>query len=93
VTTQSRHTHPVAPNLLATDFTAETRNQKWVGDISYIDTLDVYLSFLKHIPDKEMHLICFATQGQTIALVSGRRSFSAIHELSLKPKLHIHIDF
>ena len=32
-TTDSRHTHPVAPNLLQHDFTAHAPNQKWVGDI------------------------------------------------------------
>lgn len=32
-TTDSRHTRPVAPNLLQRDFTADAPNQKWVGDI------------------------------------------------------------
>ncbi len=32
-TTDSRHTRPVAPNLLKRDFAATTPNQKWVGDI------------------------------------------------------------
>ncbi|GGX97869.1 hypothetical protein GCM10007160_26900 [Litchfieldella qijiaojingensis] len=32
-TTTSRHTLPVALNLLEQDFTAEAPNQKWVGDI------------------------------------------------------------
>ena len=38
VTTQLRHTEPVAANLLAGDFSAEAPDRKWVGDISYIDT-------------------------------------------------------
>ena len=33
-TTDSRHDLPVAPNLLARDFTTTAINQKWVGDIS-----------------------------------------------------------
>ena len=32
-TTDSNHQRPVAPNLLARDFSASTPNQKWVGDI------------------------------------------------------------
>ncbi|NWG32724.1 MAG: IS3 family transposase, partial [Rhodocyclaceae bacterium] len=32
-TTDSRHCRPVAPNLLARDFSASAPNQKWVGDI------------------------------------------------------------
>ncbi|OWZ83861.1 IS3 family transposase [Natranaerobius trueperi] len=35
-TTNSNHSYPVAPNLLTQDFSAETVNQKWVGDITYI---------------------------------------------------------
>lgn len=31
-TTNSAHSHPVAPNLLARDFTAAGPNQRWVGD-------------------------------------------------------------
>ena len=38
VTTQSDPSHPVAPNLLRQDFTAERVNQRWAGDITYIST-------------------------------------------------------
>ncbi len=34
-TTDSRHARPVAPNLLARNFTAELPNQVWLADISY----------------------------------------------------------
>ena len=37
-TTDSQHTHPVAPNLLARDFTAQAPNRKWVADITGIPT-------------------------------------------------------
>ena len=35
-TTDSTHQLPVAPNLLAQDFTAAAPNTKWVGDITYL---------------------------------------------------------
>ena len=35
VTTDSKHSLPVAPDLLEQDFHAEAPNQKWVRDISY----------------------------------------------------------
>lgn len=38
VTTDSDHTFKVADNLLRRDFTAESPNQKWVADITYIPT-------------------------------------------------------
>ena len=36
VTTDSKHGHPVAPNLLARDFTANEPNERWVTDITYV---------------------------------------------------------
>jgi putative transposase len=35
-TTDSRHSFPVAPNLVARDFTASAPNQVWVSDITYL---------------------------------------------------------
>jgi putative transposase len=43
VTTDSKHQLPIAPNLLARDFSASAINQKWVGDISYIWTEEGWL--------------------------------------------------
>jgi len=38
VTTDSKHQFPVAPNLLARDFTAEVPDKVWVSDITYLAT-------------------------------------------------------
>jgi putative transposase len=38
VTTDSKHTMPVAPNILDRQFEPELPNQKWVADITYIGT-------------------------------------------------------
>lgn len=42
-TTKRDATHVVAPNLLAQDFRAETVNETWVADITYIDTHEGWL--------------------------------------------------
>jgi putative transposase len=42
-TTDSRHEHPVAPNLLERDFTADAPNTKWVADITAIWTMEGWL--------------------------------------------------
>jgi transposase InsO family protein len=42
-TTQTTPGNPVAPNVLAQDFTAERPNRKWVTDITYIDTAEGWL--------------------------------------------------
>jgi transposase InsO family protein len=34
VTTDSKHAHPVAPNVLARDFTATAPNQQWLADLT-----------------------------------------------------------
>lgn len=47
-TTDSSHRHPVAPNLLKQNFAAAAPNQAWVGDITYVWTLEgwAYLAVL-----------------------------------------------
>lgn len=42
-TTNSKHSLPIAPNLLEQDFSAERPNQKWVSDITYIATDEGWL--------------------------------------------------
>jgi putative transposase len=37
-TTDSAHAHPIAPNHLDRDFTADAPNRKWTCDISYVPT-------------------------------------------------------
>jgi len=43
VTTDSEHELEVAPNLLDRDFTASAPNQRWVGDITYLQTPEGFL--------------------------------------------------
>lgn len=42
-TTDSNHSLPIAPNRLERNFSATAPNQKWCGDISYIETLEGWL--------------------------------------------------
>src|SRR5262245_33752986 len=42
-TTDSRHQHGVAPNLLARQFDVEQPDQTWVGDITYVWTAEGWL--------------------------------------------------
>jgi transposase InsO family protein len=43
VTTDSKHSLPIAPNLLQRNFTATAPNQVWTGDITYIATDEGWL--------------------------------------------------
>lgn len=42
-TTDSKHALPVAPNVLAQDFSIELRDRVWAGDITYIPTHEGWL--------------------------------------------------
>ena len=50
-TTNSNHSHPIAPNLLMRNFTFEHPDQAWVGDITYIPTGEgwLYLAIVKDL--------------------------------------------
>jgi len=43
VTTRANPKAALAPNLLQQDFSAETPNQRWVADFTYIDTREGWL--------------------------------------------------
>ena len=43
ITTNSKHSFPVAPNVLNREFQADKPNQKWVADITYIPTEEGWL--------------------------------------------------
>jgi transposase InsO family protein len=43
VTTNSRHTNPVAPNVLARSFDVPNRNTAWVTDVTYVWTIEGWL--------------------------------------------------
>lgn len=47
-TTDSRHDHPVAPNVLERDFVATAPDQKWLADMTYVPTAEgwLYVAFV-----------------------------------------------
>ena len=51
ITTNSNHTHPIAPNLLQRNFYFDRPDQAWVGDITYIPTGEgwLYLAIVKDL--------------------------------------------
>lgn len=48
VTMDSKHGHPIAPNVLARNFESKAPNRAWVGDVTYIATAEgsLYLAVL-----------------------------------------------
>ena len=89
VTTQSRHSYPVAPNVLARRFVVGQPNQVWVGDITFVPTqvgwlylavlLDLYARkivgwAMSHYIDREL-----VTDALSMALVRRRPKAGLIH--------------
>lgn len=50
VTTQSKHTHPIAQNLVNRDFSSDKPNRLWVSDITYLWTREGW-SYLAAVMD------------------------------------------
>jgi transposase InsO family protein len=55
-TTDSRHDHPVAPNLLGRRFAADRPDTVWLADISYLPTGEgwLYLAAIKDMATREI---------------------------------------
>ena len=55
-TTDSRHSMPVAPNVLARNFTPDAPNRVWTGDITYIQTGEgwLYLAVVLDLFNREV---------------------------------------
>ena len=56
ITTDSRHSHAIAPNLLDRNFKAATPDAVWLADISYIPTDEgwLYLAAVKDLATMEI---------------------------------------
>lgn len=66
-TTNSRHSHPIAPNLLQRNFYFEHPNQAWVGDITYIPTGEgwLYLAIVKDLCSRKIVGYAFSSRIDT----------------------------
>lgn len=79
-TTNSRHSLPVAENLLKQDFKASAPNQKWVGDITYrlyqqdrraVVWLALPLSRLTHRRTDSLEQVLGRFEDHTAAAIAG----------------------
>jgi len=88
-TTDSRHDLPIAPNLIARDFTAEAPNRVWLADITYIPTADgwLYLSAVMDLFSRKIvgwamrdHMqVELASAALTMAIQQQRPQAGLIH--------------
>ncbi len=66
-TTNSAHSHPIAPNLLQRNFTFDEIDQAWVGDITYIPTGEgwLYLAIIKDLCSRKIVGYAFSNRIDT----------------------------
>jgi putative transposase len=91
-TTNSRHTLPVAPNLLNQDFRATARNQIWVSDLTYISTGEgwLYLAGIKDVFTCE--IVGYAMGERMLPELTGRALFRAVQQHRPAPGIIHHSD-
>jgi putative transposase len=84
-TTNSKHTLPVAPNLLARDFTVSAPNRAWVSDITYIPTAEgwLYLAGIKDLFSGE--LVGYALNERMTKDIVIQALFRAVSNQKPKP--------
>jgi transposase InsO family protein len=77
VTTDSEHDHPIAPNLLERDFSADAPNKVWVGDITYIWTQEGWMYLATMIDVFSRRVVGWAMRpylSQALAIEAMRRA-------------------
>lgn len=73
-TTNSCHSHPIAPNLLQRQFSFALPNQAWVGDITYIPTSEgwLYLAAVKDLCTRKVVGFAFSCRIDTQLTLAAR---------------------
>lgn len=73
ITTNSKRSYAVSPNLLQRNFTSNKPNQKWVGDITYIPTDEgwLYAAIVKDLCLKKIVGYAFSNRIDTDLTISA----------------------
>ena len=92
VTTQSKHRHPIAPNVLARDFEVSDPDRVWLGDLTYIPTGEgwLYLAALMDLGSRR--IVGWATSHRLTQELTQAALDRALLERRPKPGLLHHSD-
>lgn len=91
-TTDSSHSFPIAPNLLARDFEASAPNEVWVGDVTYVATGAgwLYLAVLLDLFARRVVGWAVSTTNDTALVLEALNN--AVDERRPPPRLVHHSD-
>jgi putative transposase len=89
-TTNSRHGFPIAPNRLNRHFSAERPDEKWVADITYIDTAEgwLYLALVLDVFSRKIIGWAMETHLETTLVEQALRMALAQRQPALGDLLH-----
>ncbi len=88
VTMHSKHTLPVAENLLGQNFCATTPNQVWVSDLSYVPTDEGWLYCAAHKDLFNGEIVGYALGSRITTELVTQSLFRAVHVRRLSPGPH-----
>ena len=92
VTTNSKHNHPVAENLLNRNFSADYPNEVWLSDITYVWTSEGWLYLAGVIDLHSRMLIGWSMGPRVTAELTLEALRQAISRREVKPELMHHSD-
>jgi putative transposase len=89
-TTDSRHALPIAPNRLNREFSARQPNEKWVADITYIDTAEgwLYLALVLDVFSRKIVGWAMETHRETALVEQALRMALSQRQPGLGELLH-----
>ena len=91
-TTNSKHSLPVAPNLLGQDFSADKPDQKWVSDITYVWTDEGWLYLAVVLELYSRRVIGWAIDGRMTATLVCDALIMALWNRKLPTGVIVHSD-
>jgi len=92
ITTDSKHSFPVAPNVLNREFQAEKPNQKWVADITYIPTEEGWLYVAGILDLFSRRIVGWDMSGQMDAVLVENALRMALYQRQPNKELLHHSD-
>ena len=92
VTTNSKHNHPVAENLLNRNFSTDHPNEVWLSDITYVWTTEGWLYLAGVIDLYSRMLVGWSMGPRVTAELTLKALRQAIRRRDVKPDLMHHSD-
>jgi len=91
-TTDSRHEHPIAPNVLGRRFDVRAANKAWVGDVTYIPTAEGWLYLAVLLDLFSRRVVGWATSATNDGELALRALDQALRARRPRPGLVHHTD-